>query len=359
MERYLVVKSVHVSILDVVFQKGVVLDWNSNTCVLLVDGKKFDFRPDLLDNAINLLKKKSFLELLPPVIEYNKDSLKTDTLCVMPILGCLSAAQKYLAKMEQGSDIVPVTDKQDVFLKNFYKAIPSLSQVKELTSMADKNASVINAWLKSQGFDIQLTEINDSNAFSVASILKLLVEWLAIGDDIQIKGKRTGSLYPGVKLKMGVKVFTDKRIHSYPVVSIQTKSGDIVKMSEVDGISTDTFALYSLAMKLNKVNELEPELKKVMFPMIELDVKPDISWICGLQAGNFHISEALQQTKFRMDLKGAQVDSAAAMTFRGLSMKVDTCIIGKPFIVWVERPGLKLPFFAALLCEDVWKKPSN
>jgi hypothetical protein len=75
---------------------------------------------------------------------------------------------------------------------------------------------------------------------------------------------------------------------------------------------------------------------------------------------NFYIGQALQQTKFRMNEKGAKVESAVAMSLnRGMAVEPEPYVIDRPFVLWIERPGMAIPFFAAVLCEDVWREPKE
>jgi hypothetical protein len=50
---------------------------------------------------------------------------------------------------------------------------------------------------------------------------------------------------------------------------------------------------------------------------------------------------------------------AVAMSFRKcVAFKTEQpYVIDRPFVLWIERKGMTIPFFAAVLSEDVWREP--
>ena len=63
--------------------------------------------------------------------------------------------------------------------------------------------------------------------------------------------------------------------------------------------------------------------RSVLFPMVDYDEHVDISWLIGMRTfdvsnSEFGISQALQQTKFKMNQLGARVKSAVAFGIRAL-----------------------------------------
>jgi len=122
----------------------------------------------------------------------------------------------------------------------------------------------------------------------------------------------------------------------------------------------DLFGLFSEAWRIGKIRE-SCRFEGVMFPMVELDMQPDIRWIHGMENGSWSIEQALQQTRFRMNEKGAKVESAAAMRSicEDASAKPTPVLIDGPFLLWIERKGLDVPLFCAVLCEDAWKEPKE
>ena len=92
------------------------------------------------------------------------------------------------------------------------------------------------------------------------------------------------------------------------------------------------------------------------------------SWLIGMRTtmGEGHqeavISQALQQTKFKMNQLGARVKSAVAIGISKTSASIEILepiIINKPFFLWIERPGLSFPLMYAYIDEANWKNPGD
>lgn len=368
-ERYVVNKEMHIGALRRKIYIDSVIEWEPVTETLKIDGHRIDRSPAIEPSeAMRQLKALSERNPESPAIKLlelkSEDALqgelKTQTLCVLPILGCLAAAKAHLeGKKGIPPTLTPVSDQQSEFLEMFGDLFAQLHGVPELESRSDDDVKVINAWLAERGFDIQLPPTSDPKGFAVASILDVLLKWLHEGKKTVITGKG-GAEYTGVSLKDGVTVSHMAAVHPNPVARITTKNGDTVCMSMVDSVPEGIAGLFLKVADLEKVKATSHNYKGVSFPMIDLDERPDISWICGLGVGGgFRIETALQQTKFRMNEIGARVQSATGMTLaRGMSSNTPH-VIDRPFILWIKRDGIEFPLFAAVLCEDAWKEPKE
>ena len=282
----------------------------------------------------------------------------TQTLTVAPILGCLKAAEEYLRTQ---LTFKTANDTQVEFVKRFASNIADLERLgNEIKSVAHKDVAVINRFLKDRGFDIQLPPpSNPSMAFSVASVLDVLVEWLKEGKVTTVKSVNTGQSYPAVHIKAGVNIY--RGLNDMPLVQLDTKSGDLVYMMPVLDIPEGKFGIAKLIDSTN-TGSLCDEYEGVIFPMIDYDQQVDISWIEGMYVTpDVYIEKAIQQTKFRMNEKGARAQSAAAMTMRCMSLEPhrSPVVIDRPFLLWIAREDIEFPVFAGIFCEDMWKKPAN
>lgn len=288
---------------------------------------------------------------------------KSITLTIPPILGCLKAAELYLS--DRKVEWTGASDAQKLFVEMYAGRIPEVEKMADvLKSIADSKSSIINSWLKENGFDIRLND-RGSGGFAVASILDVLMEWVDEGKktDIVVCDKT----YSGVKLNKGVSALTPHPAnHPHPVARIQTKGGEFVYMTIADG--TDLTDVFGIARKIDEViNDaaVDNGYDSVVFPMIDYDQKVDISWIEGLRTGkepgDWCVEEAIQQTKFRMNEVGARAQSAVAMGMRCMSMTAapKTIVIDKPFLLWVERKGIRTPLFAGVFAEDSWREPRD
>ena len=320
-----------------------------------------------------ILKKADRFE----IIEKPTSDAKTSTLTMLPVLGCLKAAEDFLngeAGWEKSGRVIDWTtsnNTQREFMALFWDHMPVVDQLGEnLKRKADRDYEVINKWLKDNKFDIQLTvpaDNNTSNVFAVASILDVLVEWLELGEKTSLRSVITGNSFDAVELKraQGVVGFLDEAIHPHNVVRLTTKSGDFVFMTCIDSLPKNTFAIADKIRSLEEVFKMPDQVDGVVFPMVDYNSQVDISWICGMTTGksldDFKIEQALQQTKFRMNERGARAQSAVAMGFRCRSVAPvrHTVYMDRPFLLWIERQGIKVPLFAGVFAEDVWKEPKE
>lgn len=371
MERYVIKKKMHLGPLRRELHVDSIIEWEPTTEALMIDGYRIDRMPGVEPSeGMRQLKVLADRDPENPPIEplesledqpdlQKSDSRGTSTLCVLPVLGCISAAKAYLeGKLNIPSELGPCSDEQLEFLEMFEDLFPKLAGLPELESRADQDYKVINAWLSERGFDIQLPPAG-GDTFNVASILDVLVRWLHTGKKTAIQGREEE--YVGIRLEEGVTIAHMAAIHPHPVVRVATKEGDTVCMSMVDGVPDGITGLFLKVADLEKVKATSHNFKGVSFPMVDLDQRPDISWLNGLEVGSgYRIGCAMQQTKFRMNEKGARVESAAAaQLYRSVAPQKQPHIIDRPFLLWIKRDGFEFPLFAALLCEDVWKEPKS
>lgn len=286
------------------------------------------------------------------------ESNKSQSVCLLPIAGCLIKAEGVVGSE---GEWLYVNEKQRRFLTEYY--VTAKEQVRDLPdheSIASTDANVINQFLAERGFAIQLSPFAPLE-FGVADVFKLLLEWVRPGAVTNI---REGA-FPAVRIDSSREFFASKHAQN-PIVSITAKNGDVVRMTAFDGPPTG----FDLAVLVKKINESLVGYNKfggVVFPMIDYDEMIDISWMRSMQTvgtgGPWGISQALQQTKFRMNEKGAKVESAVAMGIRFMFCDgpppPPDLIIDQPFLLWIERAGLSHPLFIAHFVEANWKKPAK
>jgi hypothetical protein len=282
----------------------------------------------------------------------------SQTSCMLPLVGCINAAEKYL-----GISCLwrTVNSKQRFFYDNFLNTDRrELERVPELESIASHNSVEINDFLQARGFSIKLEEFDRPDFLALASVLKVLVEWLSKG---VVTNVRDGA-YPAVRLRRGLTFYSVPRLSETTVVSIETKSRDVVNMAMLKNPPTES-KLAELIAKIDKTKKRIFDFDGVVFPMIDYNCEVDISWMQGMHTRDrnndpFVIGAAIQQTKFRMNEIGAKLESAAAMVMRGTTaVRHPDLIIDQPFVLWISRPGLSQPLFVAHFTEEVWKQPPS
>ena len=288
--------------------------------------------------------------------------MATHTFTPHPIFAALLKAGNELGGVQWQSE----SEMQRYFLSKLY--YPHLSEIEqfsdtELRSWVSEVADELNKILSTEGFDIQLDELQN-NEIGVVAILNLLIEWLERGAPVSIRN--SNGVYPGVKIQQeridGHDTFIPyyNSHYSHPIAMISAKNGDTVWMTVADK-EIAGFELFKHIEQIRNNLFVYPEQTFVHFPMIDLDHQSDISWLIGLpHTGDGHITQAMQQTKFKMNERGAHLKSAVAIaTLRGMIPRASEIIIDKPFYLWIERPNVKLPIICAYMDYDVWKDPKG
>ena len=104
----------------------------------------------------------------------------------------------------------------------------------------------------------------------------------------------------------------------------------------------------------------------VIVPMLEMDIKPDLSWLLGTTAvgtqGKYAVQQAFQQFKLRANEKGARVKVVTGLlvaSARATSPPPMPYYLDDPFIGFFSPAGQSdtLPLAAFWADTDVWQNP--
>ena len=294
------------------------------------------------------------------------------TVVTYPIIGCLEGAKDILGQLVS---YLPPKDgeKATAFLTEFFdRGRVDITNIPEMKTKASWSADDINQFLAENGFDLSIDELRPDQ-FAVASLIKILVAWLIEGKAAIIQ--HDGQEYPAVDLtkrECQVGVYGaryDEKVRL--VASIPTKSGDRVYMTKLPQAPDDEFELVRMAQSLScsieegRARPMSGQYKGVIFPMVDLDVTHPLEWLVGLvmkpKVGDSAVIEqALQQTRLKMNRKGALAESAAAIVVRCLSANLSQpLVMDEPFLMWIERDGLSQPLFVAHVTPEDWKDPGE
>lgn len=299
------------------------------------------------------------------------------TVTTYPITSALKRAEDILG---EGSKWNPLSEMQRNFLEIFFtpqvrdEAVRLEEADKLIESVASWDAAEINSFLKTRNFQIALDPFRE-HEFGAASVLDLLVEWLDEGESFPLPPKdpdMEGERYPGVKMTKSISFsrdVTQKRLGA-PILTLHTKTGDRVHLMVPHGnLPEGDFELVQYAMDQSSGARPCTDFENAYFPKVDLDHEADISWLKKLQIEptalehEQEISQALQQTKLKMNEKGARVRSAVAIgVMRTTSVgprPKPPLIINEPFLCWVERPGYSRPIFVGYITEEDWKDPQG
>ena len=254
----------------------------------------------------------------------------------------------------------PVNTQQELFLANHFAQREELKEFSdtELRAWASRDHEKLNKILFEEGFSITLEPFG-LDGFGVVSILDVLIKWLHEGT----KGELAidGVTYPAVSLDKAV---TALHYGKKEIAQLQTRSADTVWMTIADE-PLEGFALLERIKSIkNALTQSDIDYNAIVtFPMVDINQQVDIDWLLGMKLPGFEINQAKQQTKFKMNEKGAHVRSAVAIGLMRSCAKPPKprthIIINKPFYIWVERPGLSHPVFAGYITPDSWKEPKD
>lgn len=309
--------------------------------------------------------------LLRPFVKLGEESRMSHTTVFAPIVGAIVGSEDILGPDRRW---VPTNAEQLQFKTEIMKMrdeLPRFSK-EELRHWANKNHEVLNAISRKEGFSIQLKPFGPDE-FGVISILDVLVEWLikgSAGTKILRGGKeyaavsmdRTGTV--GGQYHELFEVYVSEN-HTEPVVMLATKSGDRVFMT-VAYTPAEGFVLSGRIDNIRKGLQKTSGYEALRFPMVDLNQQVDISWLIYMnttdaQGRPWFISQALQQTKFKMNEVGARVKSEVAIgLMRYAAPRAPrTLIIDRPFYLWMERDGVTIPIMYSYIDEQDWKNPGS
>jgi hypothetical protein len=254
-----------------------------------------------------------------------------------------------------------VNSSQERFLQIFDVCKSDVGQVREIEyEVGIGTVDPVNSFLKRKDIGIQLNSIGTTE-IAVASVLDLLIEWMLEGQSSNIL--KEAEEYSAVLLKQGVQVSLVKNFLN-PVAIINTRTEDKVLMTILTEQPTSSFEVFELACKLVKSQEsveAAGNFEGVKFPMIDLNVQINVEWLRGMMTDGWNVGQALQQTKLKMNEKGAHIREAFAIAAEASAPgeEPQPLVIDKPFLLVFQRPSLKRPLFSAFLTEDCWKNPSS
>jgi hypothetical protein len=285
--------------------------------------------------------------------------MKSIVIATHPLMACLGKAEEIAG----GLSMPWASAKPDgqKFIKFCVPDITQCGLISEMETRASRDHTEVNAWLKSRGFNIEMPPGGD---LYLASILDLLVKWLYRGIDSPVSGG-----FKGVKLDARTaEVIYEERWprHQY-AVKIGTQGGDTAYMFLPHTVPKTEWEVIEMIGEVSNMLKsrnsrigVSRSYEGVIFPQVQIDTQPDVSWMEDMSAGGndgkpLLVAYCKEQVKLRLDLEGASVKAAAAMVVtRGIGPT--PFVIDKPFLFWIERRGVTDPLVWAYLAEDAWVK---
>lgn len=270
--------------------------------------------------------------------------MSTKTECFYPLFGCLDEFEKNTGNAEWN----PENDRQFDIVEA-KKAI-KLDLIPELESISSKDVEVINKFLSTRGFNIRLHP-EMLPGWAAASVLNVKTKWKNEAKSTEFT--KNGDTFDAFSME------TDFTFYKNGIIELITEGSDRLFISMQSDVPEKLDVWIS---QQDVQNRDRVYVNKIVIPKIKYNKEVDISWMVGMSNSNGDwISQALQETRFKMDEKGSHLESAAAMYLVSGSMSVQEVIytVDEPFILWIQRPGLKTPLLAAYFDKDVWVNPEK
>lgn|GEM_PF-2669836 len=309
--------------------------------------------------------------------------IKLSPYALSPLTLCEAMRKTTQSVKTEQDDIAPANEQQRSFLDKQYlpyvkEKLFSFFSTEELQSYASRNYKELNKILKSKGFSLQFPQFPRTQ-IGVLAIQDVLVKWLLEGTkEPLLVGDAT---YDAVMLKADVvregEQAGQQNVHFFAqdpqatvIVKLLTQSKDCVyfvtqRNGDLFAAQPNEAAIAEAIMKYSKhvtagTYAQSDRFNSLHFPMISYDVNPDVSWLERMRIGTTYVAQAMQQVIFKMNEKGARAKAAAglivATSFLEENPK-ERLIIDRPFLVWIERPGVPLPIFAGYMTQSYWKNP--
>lgn len=242
---------------------------------------------------------------------------------------------------------------QVAWLSSFRRRAALTASMPEVHRNATNSAAQHVAWLKSEGWDAQVTQGTPLDLF-LASTLNVVAKWKEVGraykeDDVD-----------RVLLKKGAYTAATSSVH--PVVEVATKHASFsFCFQQVDVAPSSVAELTVRAM--NMVCGAARDEVHLDFPMVDLLVRDDAKYMHGLHAGTSVITQAAEQLRLELNEVGGRASAAAEIAMTKSIRRTLTIKMDGPFVVAIKRNGAPKDddkvVFAAYVDRDAWKKPAE
>ena len=276
------------------------------------------------------------------------------------IVAALIAADDVL---ECRADWRAVSDVQARFLADvFASARDEVIRVPEIEALASRKADELNVFLERRGFGARFDPFEPYD-FGSASVMDLVARWRHRGKASSLRTP-DGHDVPAVRTDARAVEFFRADSHPHPIARMQTRAGDAVWMTMHETL-LEAKDLGAVGPRLADQKRPVDEFDGLVFPMVDLATDADLLWLVGLGSADargqpVRLAQARQATTLRMNEMGFRARSATSVTMRlGMTARRRPHVIDRPFLFWLERPGLSRPLFTAWLTEDCWRRPPD
>lgn len=247
----------------------------------------------------------------------------------------------------------PSNPPQVAWLESFRRRAALASSMDEIHRNATFDVAQHVAWLKTEGWDAQITGGTARDIF-LAATLNIVAKWKQIGQSY-----KDGDVDRAI-IKVGAYTSVP-RGSEYPVVEIETQHPSYsfcFQQVAHEPPGSDELADWAFSIATRSATA-EVRLD---FPMVDLRTRDDAAYMIGLRSGLNVVTQAAEQFRLELNEVGGRASAAAEVAVTR-SMGPRTIKIDGPFIVAVNRNGAPKDadkvVFAAYCDRDSWRKPSD
>jgi len=254
---------------------------------------------------------------------------------------------------------------EHTMLLHLYSQMKSkLSGIKGLKGKCSPDYMVLNKFLQDEKFDPMFERFD---GIGVVSIIDKLIEWMfGPGNITQIQTAEHGA-FPGFELpSRGFQMFW---VGENYLIKLLTKSEDtlwlyVPRLEQIPPTSALDMVQMAISVMVGKRESIRNTYPTISIPMIDFDLKPDISFLEGIETKDsqevpWYIRKAMQQFKFRMNEQGARLKVATGLVLERFCAFEQPLIINVPFYGWMTQGDTLLPIGVFYADYDCWKKPEG
>lgn len=246
----------------------------------------------------------------------------------------------------------PDNHEQTIWLESFRRRASLAAGMPEIRRHATGSAADHAEWLRSQGWDAQVTQGSPQDVY-LAAALDIAARWREVG-----RAYKDAASVDRVLLEAGV--YTSPTRGAHPVVEVVTQHPSFsFCFQQADHRPTrEALAAIAVDMATRRASE-EVHLD---FPAVDLTTRSSSRYMIGLHTGRNVVTQAAEQFRLELNEVGGRAGAAAEVAVtRGLGPR--TIKIDGPFVVAVNRNGAPADgdkvVFAAYCARDSWKRPAE
>lgn len=220
--------------------------------------------------------------------------------------------------------------------------------VEGIECVVSESYTVINEFLRSRGFDIQLAPFT---GWGVAAVSELFLKWVgALNTEVN------SLTYNGVSYKSSCLVGEGVNVYSvdgypYPLAELETQTGRSLFITKAD-VPLSGLELGYEVFRLNELTRVaDYSFDGVVFPHLSLNLQPNLSELVGIRSGHLIIKQIAQQVLLKLDDEGCIIRVATAAS-GVLGGEPRNLTFGCPMYMWVNDVVTGLPLVAVYVTPE-------